>query len=81
MTKTLHSARHRRLVQLLIEQRKAAGLTQADVAKALNRHQPHIANIESGERRVDVVEFLELAQVIGFEPNAILNAMLEITSN
>ena len=78
MTKTLHSARHRRLVELLIEQRKAAGLTQANVAKALNRHQPHIANIESGERRVDVVEFLELAQVIGFEPNAILNAVSEI---
>lgn len=78
MTKTLHSARHRRLLELLIEQRKAAGLTQANVAKALNRHQPHIANIESGERRVDVVEFLELAQVIGFEPNAILNAVSEI---
>ena len=65
-------------MELLIEQRKAAGLTQADVAKALKRHQPHIANIESGERRVDVVEFLELAQVIGFEPNAVLNAVLEI---
>ncbi|MBB6511171.1 HTH-type transcriptional regulator/antitoxin HipB [Rhizobium soli] len=77
MTKTLHSAKHRRLVELLIEQRKVAGLTQADVAKALNRHQLHIANIKSGERRVDVVEFLELAQVTGFEPNAILNALLE----
>jgi transcriptional regulator with XRE-family HTH domain len=78
MTKTLHSARHRRLVELLIEQRKAAGLTQADVAKALNRHQPHVANIESGERRVDVVEFLELAEVIGFEPNLFIEELLKI---
>ncbi len=67
MTNTLYSERHKALVRFLIEQRKAAGLTQAAVAEGLGRYQSHIANIENGQRRVDVVELLDLAEVIGFD--------------
>lgn len=42
-------------------------MTQAEVAKALERHQPFIANIENGDRRVDLVELIDLAKVIGFD--------------
>ncbi|MBX3578339.1 MAG: helix-turn-helix transcriptional regulator [Rhizobiaceae bacterium] len=69
MAKSLHSDRHRRLAELLTEKRKQAGLTQADVAKALGRYQSFVANIENGDRRVDVVEFLDIADVIGFDPH------------
>ncbi|PBB77866.1 transcriptional regulator [Mesorhizobium sp. WSM3879] len=74
MAKTLHSDRHRRLAELLTEKRKQAGLTQAAVAKALDRHQPFIANIENGDRRLDLnlVEFLDLAKVVGFDPYEVL---------
>ncbi|MDG4906309.1 helix-turn-helix transcriptional regulator [Mesorhizobium sp. WSM4898] len=72
MAKTLHSDRHRRLAELLTEKRKQAGLTQAAVAKALHRYQPFIANIENGDRRLDLVEFLELAKVVGFDPYEVL---------
>ncbi|ESY13616.1 MULTISPECIES: helix-turn-helix domain-containing protein [unclassified Mesorhizobium] len=72
MAKTLHSDRHRRLAQLLTEKRKQAGLTQAAVAKALDRHQPFIANIENADRRVDLIEFLDLAKVVGFDPYEVL---------
>lgn len=60
---------------MLAEKRKAAGLTQADVAEELGRHQPFIANIENGERRIDVVEFLALAKIIGFDPHEILREL------
>ncbi|WJI80826.1 MULTISPECIES: helix-turn-helix transcriptional regulator [unclassified Mesorhizobium] len=73
MAKTLHSDRHRRLAELLTEKRKLAGLTQAAVAKALNRHQPFIANIENADRRVDLIEFLDLAKVVGFDPYEVLH--------
>lgn len=66
MSRTLRSTRQKKLVALIIAERKAAGLTQADVAKKLRRYQSIIANIESGERRIDVVEFLEIAEAIGF---------------
>jgi transcriptional regulator with XRE-family HTH domain len=72
MPRTLTSARHKLLVELLTAERRGAGLTQADVAKALGRHQPFVATFESGQRRIDVIEFLELAEVIGFEPARLL---------
>ncbi|WP_084646835.1 helix-turn-helix transcriptional regulator [Mesorhizobium sp. WSM2561] len=78
MAKTLHSKRHRRLAELLTERRKQAGLTQAAVARALGRHQPFIANIENGDRRLDVVEFLVLAEIIGFDPYEVMREIASI---
>jgi transcriptional regulator with XRE-family HTH domain len=71
------SPRHQRLTELLIEKRRAAGLKQVEVAEALGRHQPFIANIESGQRRIDVLELLELAEAIGFDPKEILDELLK----
>lgn len=67
MAKTLGSPRHRALIDLLIQKREAAGLTQADLAERLGEYQSFVARLESGERRIDVVEFLELADVLGFD--------------
>lgn len=75
MPKTIHSERHRRLAELLTERRKAAGLTQAAVAKAMGRHQPFIANIENGDLRVDLVELIDLAEIIGFDVHAVVDEL------
>ena len=60
--KTLQSARHKALIELLIAKRKEAGLTQTDLAKRLGEYQSFVARMELGQRRVDVVEFLAIAQ-------------------
>jgi cyanate lyase len=67
MTKTLRTPRHEALRTFLVESRKKADLTQTDVAKKLGRHQSFVANVEGGQRRVDVVEFLDFAEAIGFD--------------
>lgn len=72
MQKSLRSPRHMRLVQLIVEKRKESGLSQADLARAIERYQSVVAAIESGGRRLDVVEFLDLAETIGFDPHKIL---------
>jgi transcriptional regulator with XRE-family HTH domain len=69
---TLHSARHKLLIGLLVEARRRAHLTQAQVAARLGRQQSFVANIEGNLRRVDVVEFLDLADAIGFEPSDLI---------
>lgn len=56
----------------LTAQRRAKGMTQVEVAKALGRHQPFIANIESGERRVDLVELIDIADIIQLDVDALL---------
>jgi transcriptional regulator with XRE-family HTH domain len=65
--------RRKQLAQLLTEEREARKLRQWDLARRLYQHQSLIARIESGERRIDVCEFLHLAEVIGFDPIATLN--------
>jgi transcriptional regulator with XRE-family HTH domain len=71
--KTIYSERHRRLIQLLTEYRQKAGLSQSELARRLNQHQSFIARIESGQRGINVVEFLAIAEAIGnFTPSSVL---------
>ncbi len=53
---------------MLVKARKDASLTQVQLGARLHRRQAYISRIERGERRVDVVEFMDLARAIGFDP-------------
>ena len=75
MSQTLQSPRHEALRALLVEKRKKAGLTQAEVAKRLRRYQSFVATVESGQRRIDVVEFLDFADAIGFDPREAIKCL------
>lgn len=81
MTLTIQTKRHKLLTSLISQFRKEAGLTQADVARALRRYQSYVANIESGQRRIDVVEFLDLAAAIGFDAREILHEIMKVGTN
>ena len=74
--KTLRSRRHRALCAALIAARKAAGLSQHELAARMKTSQTAIARIEIGERRVDVVEFLDLAHVLRIDPHQVLNELM-----
>jgi len=52
----------------LVKARKKAGLTQEVLASRLGRPQSFVSKYEGGERRLDVLEFLEVAQAVGFSP-------------
>lgn len=78
MAKTLGSGRHKALISLLIEAREKAGLTQTELAEKIGEYQSFVARLESGQRRVDVVEFLELAEVLGFDGCEILQSLMAI---
>ena len=52
-------------VRTLVDERKAAGLSQAALAKRLGKPPSYVAKIELKERRVDVVEFIEFLQAVG----------------
>jgi transcriptional regulator with XRE-family HTH domain len=48
--------------------RLTSGLLQKDLAKSLHRPQSYISKIESGERSINVVEFMNYCQAIGIDP-------------
>jgi transcriptional regulator with XRE-family HTH domain len=61
--RALHTPAYRRFVKRLILARKNAGMTQAQVAHALNRPQSYVSKCESAQRRVDAVELQEFAKL------------------
>ena len=75
MPKTLWSEAQQALVAALVQARKEAGLSQAALALRLRCQQSLIARIESGERRIDVVEFVILTRATGVNPDGILERL------
>lgn len=63
----------------LIATRKASGLTQADLAKRLKCHQSFVARLESGQRRIDVVELIVIAREIGFNLTELIDSVEQAT--
>ena len=72
MAKTIRSKGQVALCQALVDARIKAGLGQDELATKLRCHQSLIARLESGQRRVDVVELVVLARAIGFDPYEVL---------
>ncbi len=68
MSRTFGSPRHKALVAFIKKQRKDAKLTQAQVAKRIKRYQSFVATFERGQKRIDAVELVEIAEAIGFDP-------------
>lgn len=78
VTKSIHTAQYVALREALVAARKESELTQLDVAQALGRPQSFVSKVESGERRLDVVEFLELAEALRADPIAILEEVRKV---
>jgi transcriptional regulator with XRE-family HTH domain len=60
---------------MLVAKREAVNLTQADLAEQLGEYQSFVARLESGQRRVDVVEFIRIAEVLKFNPAKAVSAL------
>lgn len=63
------------LREALVEARANAGLTQRDVAARIGRPPSYVANCETGERRIDVIEFFEIARAVDADPVALLRRL------
>lgn len=81
MPSSSRSPRNVLLRELLVEQRKAMGLTQEDVAQRLSKPQSFVAKYEGGERRLDVVEFLDVVSAIRADPVEIIRSLIRATAS
>jgi len=57
---------------LLVAARERAGVSQSAVAGRLGRPQSFVAKYEGGERRLDVVEFIQVCAALGVDPAALI---------
>lgn len=65
MAKTIYRHEHAVLLSLLKKHRNEAGLTQVQCSKALGRPQSFMSDVESGTRRLDIVQLRDLCKVLG----------------
>ena len=77
MPKSLRTPRQQQLQDLLITLRKSKNFTQTEIAQRLGRPQSFVAKYEGGERRLDVVEFIEVALALEVDPCALLADLVQ----
>jgi transcriptional regulator with XRE-family HTH domain len=70
--KSLRSREHRCVIAVLVATRKASGLTQQQLAARLRKPQSYISKYETGERRLDVPEFIRVARCLNADPAALI---------
>ena len=76
MTSSLFTPDGQRLARLIASARRTAGVTQADLARALDKPQPFVSLVERGERRVDVIEFCQIARALGIAPAVLFDRFI-----
>lgn len=66
------------LPQLLTQLRKEQGLLQSELAEKIKKPQSYVSKYERGERRLDVVEFIDICQALNINPEETLRKFIEI---
>lgn len=73
--KSIFTKKYSRFRELIISARKHANLSQVDLAHKLQRPQSFVSKYERGERRLDLIEFLEVASAIGINPLKVIKEL------
>ena len=76
--KSLHTPAYERIRALLRETRYAADLSQEELAVRLGREQIYVSRCESGLRRVDLLEWLEIIVACKADPQTFVEAVLPL---
>lgn len=77
MTKSVFSDRYALFLALLVQARKEAGLTQSELAARLGKPQSYVSKAERGERRLDLIESIDVMEQLGVEPSVVILRLLK----
>ena len=72
----VRSSAHEKVIEILVDLRKQAGLTQRDLASRLETRQSLIARLEAGQRALTFLEFVAICEGLGIPPATILERVL-----
>jgi transcriptional regulator with XRE-family HTH domain len=65
MTETVHARQYVEIVARLRAIRRGAGVSQSALARRLARPQSYVSKVETAERRLDVLELIDLCGALG----------------
>lgn len=72
LVSSIRSDLYRRIIDLLIQARKDAGITQTELGTRIGQRQTFISKIELGERRLDAAELIQISRAMEIDPYALL---------
>ena len=72
MRKSVYTKKQKSLLAALKKARQEAGMTQQHLADALEKPQSFVAKVEGGERRLDVIEFIALCEILGLSASSLV---------
>lgn len=77
MRKSIHSPEYGKVLTLLVDMRKRAGMTQRDLARKLGREHSFVWRIERGERRLDVIEFFWVCRAMDQDAAVLYHGLID----
>lgn len=69
---SIYSYEYQLIIKTLKARRIELKITQAQLAQVLGKPQSFVSKIESGERRLDIIEFVHIARQLSLDLNAVL---------
>ena len=81
MTRSVFLFSYSVLTQLLLDARIEACVTQIELAARLERPQSFVSKVEGGNRRLDVIEFLQITTALNVEPEPIIRSIVAALAN
>ncbi|HEV7248190.1 MAG TPA: helix-turn-helix transcriptional regulator [Shinella sp.] len=69
---SIRSDFYHRIIDLLVQARKAASLTQAELGMRIGQRQTFVSKVELRERRLDVAEFILICRALEADPQQII---------
>lgn len=79
MARSVHTDEYRSIIDALTRTRTQAGVTQLELATRIGRPQSFVSKVERGERRLDLLEFCQIAAALGQGPGELLAHLLSHT--
>ncbi|MET0636354.1 MAG: helix-turn-helix transcriptional regulator [Chitinophagaceae bacterium] len=76
MKKKYTKSNYNKLLELLYQIRTGRAMRQSDLAQLLDVPQSFISKIESGERKIDIVTFLEICDALEIHPTDVISQFL-----
>ncbi|WP_323122550.1 helix-turn-helix domain-containing protein [Burkholderia alba] len=73
MTHPIHDHRYPFIAKLLVQIRVDRGLRQQDLADRLKRTQTFVSKYESGSRRIDLIELLDILRALDADPHEFID--------
>ncbi|AKJ66933.1 XRE family transcriptional regulator [Pandoraea thiooxydans] len=79
MPHPIHDPRYQRIAALLADLRKQRGLLQQDLADRLGRPQAFVSKVESGVRRLDLIELTDYLRMLDVNPKDFMDQILSLS--